>query len=216
MAAGAAHELNNPLAVIAGRAQMITTGSVDEDLQRHLEIIDQQARRASGIVSELLAFANPDPPTPRDTPLRTWVDSLNQHWQRSSPLSPGQIEVTISDEELVMYADPEQLTEAAGAVIANALESNTPENVRLLINSASTPSDDTIVVSFGDNGRGMEPEVLTHALDPFFSHRTAGRSRGLGLSRAARLLEINGGRLWLESQPNLGTTVYFAVPTPPR
>ena len=96
--------------------------------------------------------------------------------------------------------------------MANAIEATTPEKARLRINSNSVASDDTVVVSIGDNGRGMTPEVLKHARDPFFSHRPAGRGRGLGLSRAARLLEINAGHLWIDSSPEAGTTVFLSVP----
>jgi len=59
---------------------------------------------------------------------------------------------------------------------------------------------------------GMAPEVLERALDPFFSHRPAGRGRGLGLSRAARYAEINGGRLRLSSRPGQGTIVLVSLP----
>ena len=66
-----------------------------------------------------------------------------------------------------------------------------------------------------DNGCGMSGEVLERAVDPFFSSRPAGRGRGLGLSRAYRLAELNGGRLWLESTPNVGTKVTLELPARP-
>ena len=212
MAAGAAHELNDPLAVIAGRAQMLRREAEGSDLAPHLDLLDEQARRASAIVSELMQFAKPDPPRARSVAVVDWARRLRQHWQRRSSLGADQIVVTISDPSLKMFVDVDQLDEAAGAIIANAIEATTPENARLSINSASVASDDTVVVSIGDNGRGMTPEVLKHARDPFFSHRPAGRGRGLGLSRAARLLEINAGRLWIDSSPEAGTTVFLSVP----
>ena len=61
--------------------------------------------------------------------------------------------------------------------------------------------------------RRMSPEVLEHAFDPFYLNRPAGRGRGLGLSRAYRLAEINGGRLWIDSTPNVGTTVTIELPS---
>jgi signal transduction histidine kinase len=67
-------------------------------------------------------------------------------------------------------------------------------------------------VSVEDNGCGMSPDVLDHCLDPFFSHRPAGRGRGLGLSRAHSLAVANGGRLWLESTPGAGTTAFVELP----
>ncbi len=213
MSAGAAHELNNPLAVIAGRAQLLLRNVTDDRIRRDLTIIDEHARRASNIVSELLDYAKPAPPQPRTFAARRWAEGVRQHWECNSSLRPGQLQVEIADPRLTIHADETQITDAVHAIIANAIEACRPENMHLRINSESIASDDTMVVSIGDNGRGMSPEVLAHACDPFFSHRPAGRGRGLGLSRAARLVELNAGRLWLDSRPESGTTVCIALPT---
>ena len=102
-----------------------------------------------------------------------------------------------------MVRDPPALVQAGGrSTKASSLQ----------INSPSRASDETVRIVVVDNGVGMEPEVLEHALDPFFSHRPAGRGRGLGLSQAYRLAEINGGRLALKSTPHVGTTVTLALP----
>lgn len=58
----------------------------------------------------------------------------------------------------------------------------------------------------------MTPAVLQRAFDPFFSHRNAGRARGLGLPRAYRIVEAHGGRIWLESRPDEGTTAHVLLP----
>ncbi len=212
MAAGAAHELNNPLAVIAGRAQMLQTDCTDENAKSALHVIDEQAQRASRIVLELMGFAKPDPPQPAAFSVVDWADQLKAYWLRRSTLSSKQIIVEISDPSLRAYADLGQVDEAARAIVANAVEAMSPKTARLVVNSPSVASDEMITVSIGDNGVGMKPEVLEHALDPFYSHRPAGRGRGLGLSRAARLVENNGGRLWLESSPGGGTRVFLSLP----
>jgi signal transduction histidine kinase len=66
-----------------------------------------------------------------------------------------------------------------------------------------------------DNGVGMPPPVLQRAFDPFFSHRPAGRRRGLGLARVHRMVESHGGRVWLESRPNEGTAAHVTLPAMP-
>ncbi|MCH7812461.1 MAG: HDOD domain-containing protein [Planctomycetes bacterium] len=213
LAAGAAHELNNPLAVISGRAQMVADAVDDPDQQQALRTITEQAHRASAMVSELLAFAKPDPPQLQTLSLGPWLDRLRQHWLATSSLGPDQLSVRLDDPGLTVRADPDQLTQVFEALIANAIEATTPENARLQINSASAASDDTIVLSVLDNGVGMAPDVLEHALDPFFSHRPAGRGRGLGLSRAYSLLLSNGGRLWIDSTPGIGTAVHLELPS---
>jgi signal transduction histidine kinase len=61
----------------------------------------------------------------------------------------------------------------------------------------------------------MSPRVLQRAFDPFFSHRAAGRGRGLGLPRAYRIVESHRGHIWLESQPGEGTTAHVFLPAAP-
>ncbi|MCP4247050.1 MAG: HDOD domain-containing protein [bacterium] len=213
MAAGAAHELNNPLAVISGRAEMMADAIGDEEHEQALRTIAEQAHRASAIVTELLSFAKPEPSQLQTLSLEPWLDRLRQHWLASSSLGPEQLAVRLDDPGLTVRVDPDQLAQVFEALIANALEAATPENARLQINSASAASDDTIVLSVLDNGVGMAPDVLEHALDPFFSHRPAGRGRGLGLSRAYSLLLSNGGRLWIDSTPGIGTAVHLELPS---
>jgi len=212
MAAGAAHELNNPLAVISGRAQMLASDAEEERQQATLRTVVEQAQRASRIVSELIAFAKPDPPNTETISLGPWMERLRQHWLAGSALEPEQLRVVLADPGLTVRADPDQLSEVLSALIANAMEATRPENARLVINSDSQASDETVVVSVEDNGRGMSSRILEHALDPFFSHRPAGRGRGLGLSKAYSLVLANGGRLWLESTPEVGTSVFVELP----
>ena len=213
MAAGAAHELNNPLAVISGRAQLLAADAGDPRRRQALETIDEQARRASRIVSELLEFAKPDPPQKQTLSLAPWLAQLRERWLSTSSLRPEQFRLELDNPGLTVRADPDQLALVFDALLANAVETIKPETGRLQINSASRASDDTIVVSVGDDGAGMSPDVLEHALDPFFSHRAAGRGRGLGLSRAYSLVLSNDGRLWLDSTPGVGTTAYVELPS---
>ncbi len=215
MAAGAAHELNNPLAVIAGRAQLLLLDMEDSKQRQALEIVNDQARRCSEIVTELMAFAKPTPPTPVSTRLNTLLDAIGRHWLASSSLTETNLSWRVADPQVTAFADPAQVTLALDALLANAVEATRPETARIHINSSSRGSDETVVVCVIDNGIGMAPQVLEHALDPFFSHRAAGRGRGLGLSKAHRLIEINGGRLWLESSPGAGTRAYVELPSRP-
>jgi len=211
MAAGAAHEVNNPLSVISGRAQMMRTKTADEEMQRGLDVIVDQAKRASGIVTELMRFSKPGPPTSASLPLREMLDTICQRWCASMNQPVSAISIVISEPTIAVFADPTQLREIMEALLTNALEASegTPN---IQINSDSRSSDDTVRITVTDRGRGMTLETLEHALDPFYSNRPAGRGRGLGLSRAYRLVESNGGRLWIDSKVNIGTTVTLELP----
>jgi len=211
MAAGAAHELNNPLAVISGRAQMQLAHSSDEELRRCLETIVDQSHRASRIVLDLMDFAKPATPQPVVQRLAPLLESLCQRWRLGGGLDNDQPTLCVGPEAAV-FADPAQLEEILGAVVANSLEACRSRTPRLHINSPTLGSDDKVRIIIEDNGVGMTREVLEHAVDPFFSSRPAGRGRGLGLSRAVRLAEINGGSLRLESVPDTGTSVTIELP----
>ncbi|HEY3245731.1 MAG TPA: HDOD domain-containing protein [Phycisphaerae bacterium] len=216
MAAGAAHELNNPLAVISGRAQMLAMQFADPQDRQAVEVIHEQAVRCSQIVTELMAFAKPASPSPARVALSALLQPILRQWLDSCPLSAAQLTWHVADPAVTIYADISQVTTILDALIANALQATRPETARVHVNSLSRGSDETVVISVEDNGVGMTPEVAEHALDPFFSYRPAGRGRGLGLSKAHRLSEINGGRLWLESTPGKGTTVWVELPARPR
>jgi signal transduction histidine kinase/HD-like signal output (HDOD) protein len=215
MAAGAAHELNNPLSVISGRAQMELGRSVDPDMARTLQVIVEQTRRATQIVSDLMRFAKPDPPNPVTQSLRDVLDRVSQHWRSEASPGPQQLTIALGDPSSTVYADSLQLQTMLDAVLRNAIEATPPQTACIQINSPSHASDDTVRIVVEDNGVGMTREVLEHACDPFFSSRPAGRGRGLGLSHAHRFAEINGGRLTLESAPGAGTRVTIELPARP-
>ncbi len=213
MAAGAAHELNNPLAVISGRAQMELGFALDPERRRAMEIIISQTQKASQIVLDLMSFAKPEPPQPVLQGLKSVLDQLAQHWRTTSDAAAQRLNIEACDAVLTVFADAQQLREILIAVAANAIGSCDGSNGRVQVNSTAGASDETVRIVVEDNGGGMAPDVLEHAFDPFYSNRPAGRGRGLGLSRAYRLAEINGGRLWIESTLNVGTTVTLELPS---
>ena len=212
MAAGAAHELNNPLSVISGRAQILLGDCDDDTLAKALREITDQAHRASQIVTDLMNYARPDPPRPASFTLKDFLSSLSQHWQASFGHGLERLVLGSVDGELTVFADSKQVAQILEAVITNAVLATEKGSASVHINSPSVASDEMVRIVVTDDGVGMTREVLAHAFDPFFSFRPAGRGRGLGLSRACRLAEVNGGRLRLESKVGSGTTVTIELP----
>ena len=213
MSAGAAHEINNPLSVISGRAQLLLSECPDAEQTRALTLIVEKAQEASRIVTDLMNFAKPAPPQPIHQPLRSLLDTLCQHWRSGFSLSPQQLILGPLDDGLTFYADAQQVSEMLESIVTNAVQACREDSPRVIINSPSAASDETVRIEVQDNGAGMSPEVAERAIDPFFSHRSAGRGRGLGLSRAYRLAGINGGQLWIDSTPDVGTTVTIELPS---
>jgi len=213
MAAGAAHELNNPLTVISGRAQMLSREGMSEEVLRAAKVIADHAYRASAIVSELMDFAKPTPPQPTVWSLGELLGEVRHVWLEKNILSEGQFLLQLSDDVDKVHADASQIKKLFDEVIRNAMEAmHNVTNPILTINCRLNLADEKVVIGIGDNGAGMSPEILDRAMMPFFSYRPAGRGRGLGLSRAYRYAEINGGRIWLTSKAGEGTTVYVELP----
>ena len=213
MAAGAAHELNNPLAVISGRAQLLMGDAHGEAVQRAASLISENAHRASAIVSELMEFAKPNPPEPTVWSLGTLLGDLRHTWIEKGVFTEKQFLLHLSDDLPEIRADASQIAKLFDEMIRNAAEAmNQTDKPILRINCSGHVTDERIVIEVTDNGRGMSAAVLEEALTPFFSHRTAGRGRGLGLSRAVRYAEINDGRVRLTSRENEGTVVLIELP----
>ncbi|NLX13188.1 MAG: HDOD domain-containing protein [Phycisphaerales bacterium] len=214
MAAGAAHELNNPLAVISGRAQLINRPDLPEEVRRTATLIQENAHKASAIVEELMEFAKPA--TPKSTaidPVELFTQ-IRRDWIENTSLLEQQFRLELSDGLPKIRADAAQIRMLFDEVIRNSVEAvaNVKEPL-LIVNCQADRADEKIVISIQDNGCGMSPEVAEQAMTPFYSYRPAGRARGLGLSRAARYAQINGGRIRLSSALNGGTTAFVELPT---
>ena len=120
----------------------------------------------------------------------------------------------LSDDLPNIRADASQIKRLFDEVIRNAVEAmGDVSEPRLMINCRGDVADERVVISIQDNGCGMTADVLERAMAPFFSHRPAGRGRGLGLSRAARYAEINGGSIRLLSGVGQGTVAFVELPT---
>jgi two-component system NtrC family sensor kinase len=212
MAAGAAHELNNPLSIISGRAQLLQDQEPDADKQKALNVIVEQATIASDIITELMDFAKPVKPQRKMIELNEFILSSVEGFIQSHDLKPGQIQTEVVDEAGKVYCDRQQLQEALKALMANALEATGSKELELKVRAIAEDDGQHVQIRIQDNGPGMEPKVLSKAIEPFFSARKAGRGRGLGLSRAYRYIQSNNGNLWLESVQGMGTTAFIRLP----
>jgi signal transduction histidine kinase len=212
LAAGAAHELNNPLAIISGRAQLLQDQEPDADKQKALNVIVEQATRASDIITELMDFAKPVKPQRKMVDLNEFITASAEGFIQTHELKQSQIRTEVGDEADKVYCDRQQLAAAFKEIFTNALEATGAKELDLVVRTVMEDDGQNIQIRIQDNGPGMEPKVLSRAIDPFFSARKAGRGRGLGLSRAYRYIQSNNGNLWLESTQGMGTTAFIRLP----
>ncbi|MDH3583486.1 MAG: HDOD domain-containing protein [Phycisphaerae bacterium] len=210
MAAGAAHEMNNPLAVISGRAQLLASRlEAGSGEQQDAEQIREQAERLSQLITSLRLFADPPRPQLHNTSWDQISASALQLLRQRVP-EKCDVQVVEGGELPELYTDEGQVADILAELLVNAAqaESDSPPSLAASVDSLN----DRFIIKVRDEGVGMTPAVLEHALDPFFSAKPAGRQAGLGLARASRLAEGLGGEIDLNSEPGRGTTVTVSLP----
>jgi signal transduction histidine kinase len=209
-AAGAGHEINNPLAVISGQAQYLLGHEADRERQHSLQTIIGQTQRIHQILRDLMQFARPSPPRKEVVNLpglvREVADSLCElAAERHVRLLCPDPEPTPS-----LSADPSHLRAAITCLVRNAIEAAPAEGWAGVRLDLSSPRCIDVVVE--DNGPGLPPPLREHLFDPFYSGREAGRGRGLGLSTAWRLVKVHGGDLRFVSLPDGPTRFVISLP----
>jgi putative nucleotidyltransferase with HDIG domain len=211
MAAGAAHEMNNPLAVISGRSQLLAAQLEDPRHKAAAHLIYEQSHRLSGIITDLMDFARPQPPNVRECAPADLVHRALADAKARVDTADRVIDVRTTDVPRVMV-DGGQVAGALAEVIDNALQATDPKAGRLSVQAAYDPYSARVVVTVTDNGCGMDEATAKRAFDPFYSNKPAGRRRGLGLAKALRWVEASGGSIRLESRPGEGTRAILLLP----
>jgi signal transduction histidine kinase len=213
MAAGAAHELNTPLAVISGRAQLMQQKADRPEDGATWQLIADQAQRVSDILSGLMELASPRQPAPEAFDVGELLAQAAESFRSSEHAKAPDARVDIEVEPGVppAWADRRQIRMVIEELLANAATAaGTAPKIRL--SAEADEPNDAVLLTVRDNGPGMDQRTLASAFTPFFSSQRAGRRRGLGLPRAKRYVESNGGRIWIRTQPGEGTTVCVQLP----
>jgi signal transduction histidine kinase/HD-like signal output (HDOD) protein len=215
--AGAAHEMNNPLTVIAGRAQLLLTRLKDERDKSAAQAITSAARQIGELIQSLHLLSNHPQPTMRVCETREVV-------QRALAGARGRVcadcnpSVDLEALPTTIMTDPDLLSNALGELIANALEAS-PDGPIAIIGDLDE-RDNRLHISVLDSGPGLSERAMRHAFDPFFSEKAAGRGRGMGLTRARIMAEALSGEVLLRSgeessssdaTPKQGTTATLCI-----
>jgi signal transduction histidine kinase len=219
MAAGLAHELNQPLAAVVsyarGCARRLEAGDLPKAaLLEVLEEISAQALRAGEVLRRIREFV-------RGESRREAVD-LNDVVRRAVRFAEGEarradvrLELELAQEPLHVEVDPIQIEQVILNLVQNGFEVMSTNNgtERILAIETRRIAPDTVEVAVRDSGGGMSPEVAARLFDPFFSTKPEGL--GLGLSISRTIVEAHGGRLWASANPNgPGTVFRFTLRAP--
>jgi PAS domain S-box-containing protein len=212
LSAGVAHEINNPLTGVIGYAELLMQEDVPEHIKNDLEIIRDGAKRVADIVKGLLTFAR------QTRPERKLVD-INQVLGVSVRLRAYELETSnikvvtnLAPDLPLTIADPGQLQQVFLNLLINAeMEMKLAHGKGKLV-IRTEQLDNTIRISFKDDGPGIAKENLMRIFDPFFSTREIGKGTGLGLSICHGIVTEHGGRIWAESKLGKGATFIVELP----
>jgi putative nucleotidyltransferase with HDIG domain len=212
LAAGAAHEINNPLAVIYARAQLMQFKEQDEKRREELRQIAEQIERISSILINLMSFARPAPP-------KIQTVSLNKLLDKTVALVQGgmkTLRITIEkryDEFLpTIKGDANQLEQVFLNLLINAQHAMERTGGTLTITTGVKKEDKKVVVSIADQGIGISQENLPKIFDPFFTTKESGKGTGLGLSTSYGIINNHYGNINVQSQEGMGTAVTVELP----
>jgi putative nucleotidyltransferase with HDIG domain len=212
MASGAAHELNTPLAVISGRAQLLMDTEDDPQKKQMLQQMIDRTQEVSQTIHDLLAFAEPSKPLPVATDIRALIDEAMA--QAAVKLGAKSIEVEVAgiDELPQVLIDPAQITPAIVNILVNSQEAYPGSAGPVTITASADDQAGLVSIDIADSASGMSADILARATQPFFSAKPAGRQRGMGLAHAKRFIQLNGGSMAINSQQGVGTTVSVSLP----
>ena len=210
LAAGVAHEVNTPLAVISSQAQLLQKQLPDDDpMARVVEKIIKQSFRASEIVNNLLKFSRVSGSEYLELDLNRLIRetiSLVEPMLRASNIS---LNAQLSPAVPPVYGNSGRLQQVFMNLIMNARDAM-PRGGELTL--ATECENSTIHVEVSDSGVGIPPEHLSKIFDPFFTTKTKSRGTGLGLAVTYGIIREHSGKIEVESAPGQGTTFRLEFP----
>lgn len=215
LAAGAAHEIRNPLTAIRSTIQYLGKGMHDPDKLEMVDELMEEVDRINKIVQGLLSFSKPSDmemaPVDMEQFLRQTLILLN------NAIIKEQIDITfdIRVKNTVITADASQLKQVFLNVLLNAVEAmENSNNKRLMLCIEAGRSMDYqsryLLISIADSGKGIEPDNVENIFNPFYTTKKDGT--GLGLPISYGIVNRHGGEMDINSQPGKGTTVIIKLP----
>jgi len=218
LAAGIAHEINNPVAIMVEEAGWIedllgegpsAANESTTEIQRAVRQIRTQGERCKTITHKLLSFARKTDPTVRSLDLNDLIGEVVGLMGQKARYANIKLETGLSPNLGSIDASPSELQQVLLNLINNAVDAIGPDGGSVTVTTAAI--GDEIVLRVSDTGEGIPAANLERIFDPFFTTKAVGHGTGLGLSICYGIVDKLGGRIGVESEVGVGTTftVYF-------
>ena len=213
-AAGAGHEINNPLGSILGQTQILLKSEQSTDRKQAFETIGAQAWRVRDMIGNSMLFARPPQPQKKNTNLVEVIQQTLEPLNKSAADAGVEIHFATTADVIEIVADRTQISTLIAKLVRNAIESLRGADQDGIV--SVTLRDDlpnTIELSVIDDGPGVvSDEVRRHLFNPFYSGRSAGRGLGFGLCLAWQIVRMHGGMILHETPENGGAAFHMALP----
>ena len=220
MAAGLAHEINQPLSAIATYAQacqrLIRLPEPEiEDVVAALEQINAQALRAGEVIRRLRNFVKNREVKREPVNCARLLEDLRTLAETDARLHNIRLRLDCQEPLPTVYADPIQLQQVILNLVRNAIDAmvDAPEDRREVVLMTRAAADGEVEVTVADHGTGLAPEATEHLFNPFFTTKASGTGLGLAISRS--IVRAHGGRLWHTPNDVCGVRFHFTLPVSP-
>lgn len=214
--AGVAHELNNPLAVIMGYAQLLNKrADVSERTRVELKKILHESERAAKIVRNLLTFARPREPEMVPVQLNQVIQDVVEASAAELKSNQVQVELRLSPQLPRTKADPNQMEQVLTNLISNAVYAMSRQTTPRRLEISTKEYGAFIRITVADNGPGIPAEIQHKIFESFFTTKAPGQGTGLGLAISRAIVEEHHGKIWAQSEPGNGARFFIELPIIP-
>ena len=212
LAAGAAHELNNPLTSVIGLSQLLMEKDISDDIRQDLTFVYREAQRAADITKNLLAFARKHKPVKRLNQINNIIEDVLKLRTYEHKIHDIKVEKQLAPNLPESMVDYFQMQQVFFNIVINAEYFMTEAHKRGTLTVTTEKQNGTVIITFTDDGPGIPLENLSQIFNPFFTTKATGKGTGLGLSICHGVVSEHAGKIYARSQPSEGTTISIELP----
>ena len=212
LAAGIAHEMNNPLTSVIGFSELLMNRDVPDDMKEDLKVVYSEANRTAKIVNNLLTFSRKHPLEKHLVDINSIIDKTLELRAYEHKVNNIQVDIRFASDLPEVIADQFQLLQVFLNIIINAVYFMLKAHNKGILTVITEKEGDIIRASFTDDGPGISEEALSHLFDPFFTTKEVGKGTGLGLSICHGIMTEHGGKIYAESRLGKGATFFVELP----